>query len=254
MRFRLLILRVSLVPKPVPDFGRHALESSVRGAQTPSGPPLATLNHFSNETLSAGGETRRRTADTRLAGGIARITLGLALGLFGEHAGDAFGLPGFADLGLGRRRFFGSNPSSLCRCLALSLLGRFARQLFLLRSGLLGLADRTSLKNRLAFHLTRQHCWIVRRRLRLESLQERLLCLVCGVAPLEYVFFPVDSQVHFLAVYSRRLHTRESDEFKRQNGMPAMKICAVAAGIRHCGAMHCSQIAPLAAGQADRYL
>ncbi|WP_292578841.1 hypothetical protein, partial [Mesorhizobium sp.] len=29
--------------------------------------------------------------------------------------------------------------------------------------------------------------------------------------------------MYFPAVYSRRLHTRESGEFKRQNGMPAMK-------------------------------
>ncbi|WP_206640117.1 hypothetical protein, partial [Mesorhizobium sp. M7A.F.Ca.CA.004.04.2.1] len=66
----------------------------------------------------------------------------------------------------------------------------------------------------------------------LEALEERLLCLVCGIAPLENVFFPVDSQVHFPEVNSRRLHTRENREFKRQNGMAAMKLSAVALGRR----------------------
>jgi hypothetical protein len=35
--------------------------------------------------------------------------------------------------------------------------------------------------------------------------------------------------VSFPEVNSRRLHTRENGEFKRQNGMPAMKIRSVAA-------------------------
>jgi hypothetical protein len=61
--------------------------------------------------------------------------------------------------------------------------------------------------------------------------------------------------VHFPAVYSRRLHTRESGEFKRQNGMPAMKNPGLLPqGYGRQWAMHCSQNAALAGGTVDGYL
>jgi hypothetical protein len=79
--------------------------------------------------------------------------------------------------------------------------------------------------------LPSQNRRVVRCRLCLETLEEGLLRIVRGVSPFEDVFFPIDSQCPplILVVGMRRLHTRDGKEFKRQFGMPAMKIIAVAA-------------------------
>ena len=71
-----------------------------------------------------------------------------------------------------------------------------------------GFADGARFKNCLALGLPGHNGWIIRRRLCLETCQKCLLRLVRGVAPLEYVFFPVNSQVSYPAVSLRRLHTR----------------------------------------------
>lgn len=176
------------------------------------------------EEALASGKARGRPAGPLLARRITRVALGLAFGLVGKKTGDALVLFGFPDLRFRLRRFFRGNTRCFGSSFALGLFGRFARQLFLLQPGLFGLAYRTSFEDCLAFGLSCQHRWMVCCRPCLEALEKRLLCFVCGIAPLENVFFPIDSQVHFPGVNLRGLHTRENPEFKRQNGMPAMKF------------------------------
>lgn len=171
---------------------------------------------------SAGLETRRRAADTLLTRRIAGVSLRLAFRLVGQETRYTLVLFGFADGGFFSRFRFGFEPCCLRGSLTRCLFGGFQRQALLLQPSLFGFANSARFEDRLAFRLAGQHCRIVCCRSCLEALQKRFLCLVCGVAPLENVFFPVDSQVQFPEVYVRRLHTRAKAEFKRQNGMPAM--------------------------------
>lgn len=166
---------------------------------------------------SAAGEARRQTTAARLAGRVTGVALGLAFGLDSQFGGDALGFLGLADAGLLGGDAFGFGA-----------LGCFTSQLCLLQNGFLGLPLGAGGENRLTLGLAGQNARIVFRRTLLETLEKSLLCIISGVAPLENVFFPVYSQLYFPEIGSRALHTGQTPDFKRQNGMPAMKSRYVA--------------------------
>jgi hypothetical protein len=131
---------------------------------------------------SAAGEARRQAAAAGLAGRIAGVALGLAFGLKSQFDGNTLGFLGLADAGM-----LGGDT------LRLGTLGRFTGQLFLLQTGLLGLALGTGGQNGLTLGLAGQNARIVFRRTLLETLEKSLFCITSGIAPLKNVFFPVDS-------------------------------------------------------------
>lgn len=158
-------------------------------------PPSKATSILARLDVSASDEAGRRPADARLAGGVAGVALGLAFGFIGEETSDALILFAFAKLA-----FFGSLRLGLKPCLfgcslAGGAFGCFAGKTFLLQLCLLGVTLGAGGKNCLTLGLAGHDGRIIFRGPCLETFEKCLLCFIRGVAPLENVFFSVDSQV-----------------------------------------------------------